>query len=113
MSAVSFVAEILTVDGEKHRLAFPIVEAIDLGLLVVVLFDPDSNTRKFGQFPNLIAVRRDGSEFWVAELPNTSSGECYYRVREASGHLVASSFHSTEAEIDALTGKLISQEFTK
>lgn len=113
MSAVSFVAEMLTVDGNKHRLAFPIVEAIDLGLLVVVLFDPDSNTSKFGQFPNLIAVRRDGSQFWVAELPNTSSGECYYSVREANGHLVANSFHSTEVVIDTLTGKLISREFMK
>jgi len=113
MSAVSFVAEILTVDGVKHRLAFPIVEVIDLGLLVVVLFDPDSNTRKFGQFPNLIAVRRDGLQFWVAELPSTSSGECYYRVREADGNLVAYSFRSMEAVIDPLTGHLISREFTK
>jgi hypothetical protein len=88
-------------------------EVIDLGLLVVVLFDPDSNTAKFGQFPNLVALRRDGSEFWVAELPSTSTGECYYRVREGGGQLLASSVRSIEVEIDPLTGKLVSREFTK
>jgi hypothetical protein len=57
MSVSSFDAEVLTIDGERHRLPFPIAAIVDLGLLVVVLYDPDSNIKEFGQFENLVAKR--------------------------------------------------------
>jgi hypothetical protein len=113
MTGISYVAEVLTIDGQRHSMPYPIEAVRDLGLLVVVLFDPGANLSKFGQFPNLVAVRRDGSVFWTAELPSSTTGECYYKVRGADDEITAYSFGSYIVQIDPLTGRILSKEFVK
>ena len=113
MSAAEFIAEVLTIDGQRHRMPFPIAEIADLGTLVVVLQDPDSNIQKFGQFANLIAVRRDGSLLWTAELPSSKTGECYYRLRIEAGRIIAYSTGSFVVEVDSQTGRITQREFVK
>ena len=60
--------------------------------LGLVLFDPDSNIRKFGQFRNLVALGRDGSLAWIAELPETTTGDHYYSLKQIDERIVANSF---------------------
>ena len=70
----------LEIDGKVLETPFPVEKAWLDGGYVIVLFDPESNMRKFGQFPNLVAYSPDGREIWKAELPTHESGDCYLRI---------------------------------
>ena len=70
---VSFIERELRIDEQVHVLEFPIDVAFEHGGLVIVLFAPDSNLKKFGQFHNVIAVDRDGLLVWEAELPTSNT----------------------------------------
>jgi len=69
------------VDGVEHSCEWPIEKVLDLGLLVVVMFDPDAEQRKSGQFRNVVACRRDGSGFWIADVRTTETGDRFTAVR--------------------------------
>jgi len=56
---------------------YPIRVAVFKEEVIVVLLEPDSYIEKFGQFRNLIGLNEEGREIWVAELPTTTSGNCY------------------------------------
>ena len=101
------------IDGRTHHLIAPAKLVIDVGLLVVVLLDPDAHIPKFGQFENIVALRRGGEECWRAELPTTTTGDCYLAARLHGDTISARSFSSYDVELDALTGRILSKEFSK
>ena len=81
--------------------------------LVLVLLDPHSNIRKFGQFRNLVALRRDGSLAWTAQLPETTTGDHYYTLKQIDERIVANSFSGFVTDIDPDTGIVINRSFVK
>jgi hypothetical protein len=104
----------IRVDEQWIELPFPAKFVLDLGLLVVALLDPDANLAKFGQFRNLLGLRRSGEIIWTAELPTSTTGDCYLAVdQDSADRLRARSFSSFDVVIDALTGAIESKEFTK
>ena len=102
----------LIIDGEKVELEFPAIDVRDLGDVVVVLLDPDSRRGKFGQFANLVAFDRQGELAWRAELPTTTSANCYYRI-QSSDPLIADSFCSYRCQLDPRSGEIVAKEFYK
>lgn len=112
MTSISFAGNTIYVDGRRVALSFPIKEAFALGKKVIVLFDPDSNLGKHGQFRNLIALTSAGEHLWTAELPTDKSSDVYYRVVSQTP-LKADSFCSFECLIDPDTGKILRKEFYK
>src|SRR3712207_312880 len=57
---VSFAGNDLTVGELSWRVDYPILQAFLLGEKVIVLYDPDTRTETFGQFPNLLALAPRG-----------------------------------------------------
>jgi hypothetical protein len=103
---------VLTVRSQPLRLPYPVhVAGVSAGR-IVVLYDPDSGLRGFGQFHNLIALDDDGGFLWEADLPTTMSGDCYYAVISWLP-LVASSTQSYRCSIDSVTGKIVEATFYK
>jgi len=109
---ISYDGNMLTADGKSYELEHRVADAIESNDRVVVLFDPDAYTAKFGQFPNLIAVSREGTKLWTAELPTTTSGDRYYRLIRGES-LRAASIYSFVCEIDPRTGRILRKEFVK
>jgi len=108
-----FVSErTLNIDGRSFNLEYPISEAFELNGRVIVLFNPDAYTEKFGQFQNLIALKETGELLWKAELPTTTSGDRYYKI-VGRLPLVVYSIYSYECEIDPATGKIKARTFFK
>jgi hypothetical protein len=67
-----------------------------------------------GPVPNLVNVLHDGSLMWVADLPNTAASECYVPVEvSATGDVIANTGNAFRVSIDAQTGKVLRQEFSK
>lgn len=102
----------LFLDGKLIDLEYPILDAHEYDDLIVVLFDPDANIRKWGQFHNLIALSKNGERLWEAERPTTETGDSYYAVTSWTP-LVALSLRSYECEIDPKTGVIIKWLFYK
>lgn len=87
---------------------------LDLGVVLIVLFDPDSFIPKVGQFRNLVAIRRTGELLWEGQLPTTTTGDCYLTVEYVDKHrLRARAFSSFVVDLDALTGLIEGKEFVK
>jgi hypothetical protein len=98
--------------NEEIPLEFPVAQAIRFRDIIILLFDPDSYTEKFGQFRNLIAVEPSGKMVWKGELPTTMSGDRYYQATFGDS-IVADSVFSYRCEIDKATGKIVRKEFYK
>lgn len=109
---VSFSGNTLFIRGKVVNNDYPISDAFQIGNNIVVLYDPDSYTEKFGQFPNLVAFTPDGTKVWTAELPTSQSGDRYYKIASKSP-LKVYSIYSHECEIDYMTGKIKHQHFYK
>lgn len=112
MIEIGYHENIISINNNDYKLEFSIKEAFLLDDKVIVLFDPDSYISKFGQFRNLIALDKFGKTIWIAELPTTSSGDCYYMVVSRSP-LIANSFQSYTCEIDPETGRIKNKIFYK
>lgn len=95
----------LIVNGHVVPTTYPVREAVVARQLLVVLFDPDSDPRGYGTFPNLVAVDTDGEPRWTAALPTNSTGDCFVTIKSAEP-LVALSWSSYECTIDPLTGAI-------
>ena len=114
MSSVGFDDRRLVIDGLEYPLEWAIEAAIDLGLLVVVMFEPEAQQLKWGQFANIAAFRRDGQPFWTAELPTSETGDRYYSLAVGDGQVLkANSVKSYRITLDPLTGRILEREFTK
>ena len=109
---VSFIERELRIDEHVHVLEFPIDEAFEHGGLVIVLFAPDSNLKKFGQFHNVIAVDRHGHMVWEAELPTSNTGDRYYKIANRDP-LTLYSTQSYDVVLDSASGRIIEKRFTK
>ena len=110
---LSFDGDSLVVGRKSFRMAHPVKDAFTVAALVIVLFDADSVTNKFGQFANLIAIDPlTGDQVWEAELPSTTTGDHYYKVA-SHDPLIAYSVQSFVCTIDATTGKITDKEFVK
>lgn len=112
MSRITFERNTLQIDGNLVTLDYDIEEAFAIDGGIIVLFDPDANLGKEGQFRNLLCLREDGRVRWVAELPTEKSTDVYYKVAKHNP-LIAYSFCSYECEIDIATGRIRSKSFTK
>jgi hypothetical protein len=110
--SVSFVDRELRIGEQVHVLEFPIDEAFECGRLVIILFSPDSNRRKFGQFHNVVAVDHDGNTVWRAELPTSSTGDRYYKIVRHDPLKVYST-QSYDVVLDSETGRILESKFTK
>jgi hypothetical protein len=113
-SEVYFSDTTLTVGNQRWQVSYPILYAFIANNRVIVLYDPDSYTEKFGQFPNLVAFSFDGEQLWKAELPTHQSGDRYYDVKYSLDvGLEASSVWSYSCKIDESNGKIKSKVFYK
>lgn len=79
---------------------------------IIILFDPDSYIKKFGQFNNIVAIDFSGNKIWTAELPTNSSGDLYLSITSRDP-LIAYSIKGFDCEIDTATGKVNAIEFIK
>ncbi|HOX03244.1 MAG TPA: hypothetical protein P5555_13325 [Candidatus Paceibacterota bacterium] len=109
---IAFSGKTIRVSGASLELEYPVADAFELEDRIIVLFNPDACTKKFGQFPNLVALRPTGERLWTAELPTTTSGDRYYKVASRNP-LVVYSIHSVECEIDIATGRIKARRFSK
>lgn len=109
---ITFSEKQIVIDGKAFDLEYTIVDAFEFNNLVVVLFDPDDYTLKFGQFANLLAINAAGKHIWTAELPTTASGDRYYKIASKQP-LIVYSVCSYECEIDCATGRIVKSTFFK
>lgn len=112
MINVSYLGNTVEIDGRCITLDYPVKEAFVMGGLVVVLFDPDANLGKRGQFRNLLALHQTGEVAWVAELPTTQASDVYCSVSSRQP-LKFYSFSSYECDIAPDSGRIISKSFFK
>jgi hypothetical protein len=109
---ITFSVKTISVSGKSLEVEFPVSDAFELEGCVIVLFNPDAYTEKFGQFPNLVALRPTGERLWTAELPTTTSGDRYYKV-SSRAPLVVYSIYWVECEIELSTGRIKARRFYK
>lgn len=109
---ITFSDNTLELNGDKFTLQYPIKEAFEVDDKIIVLFDPDSNFGKQGQFHNLIALSNNGTQIWAADLPTDKRSDVYYRIVSKTP-LKADSFCSYECVIDPQSGKIVSKIFFK
>lgn len=113
MSEIKFENNNLLTTDIKVELDYKILVAYEATEnTIIVLLDPDSNLSKFGQFNNLVALDKEGKEKWTAELPTTTSGDCYMQIVSREP-LVVDSFSSYRCQIDLETGKIEQKRFYK
>ncbi|MBY0273392.1 MAG: hypothetical protein K2X02_08340 [Alphaproteobacteria bacterium] len=112
---LSFEEKKLETTTFSKELDYPIQDVIYLAKnqTYIILFDRDSNIRKWGQFPNIICLNSKGEKIWTVELPTTDTGDSYFRMRFKNGKLIADSWKSYSCDIDVNTGKIIERIFTK
>jgi hypothetical protein len=109
---ITFAGNTILAGGRVVEVEHPVADAFQLEGRIIVLFDPDSYTERFGQFPNLAAYAPTGERLWTTELPTTISGDRYYKVASREP-LVVYSIYSFECEIDPSTGRIIARRFYK
>jgi hypothetical protein len=117
---ISFQGKSLEIDGNAIAMPWPVLDALEQGDKVFVLFDPDSylldpnykKMRKQGApaIRNLIALTKTGVILWEAEMPDPA--DYYYRI-ESRKPLVALSFSSYRCEIDLQSGRITGKQFLK
>ena len=109
---ITFSGKKISIGEKSMELEHAVADAFELEGLIVVLFNPDAYAERFGQFPNLIALRPTGERLWTAELPTTTSGDRYYKVSSRTP-LVVYSINSFECEIDPATGRIKGRHYFK
>jgi hypothetical protein len=97
-------------DGREMSLEYPIHDARVVGDRLLVLFRPES--KRSGQFRNLVAFDLHGQKLWTAELPTSSGADAYYEI-VSENPIVADSYCSYRCTIDRDTGRITSKEFHK
>lgn len=118
--SITFFDKELVIDGSVYLMPWKILDLVERGEKIFVLFDPDEylldpNYKKLRRqgFPairNLIAIDRVGNKLWEAEFPEKA--DYYYKI-VSSKPLKANSFSSYRCEIDINTGQIVKKEFYK
>jgi hypothetical protein len=88
-------------------------EAVSVGPVVAVLFDPAAVSGKVGVFPNLIGVSTDGVVVWTAAVPTSTTGDCFVGVGSAEDRFVATSWSGWRHVIEPMTGAIVDREFRR
>jgi len=114
-SNFSFEDKVITTEKFSKELDYPIKSIIYLEnkQSFIVLYNRDSNIRKWGQFPNIICLNSKGEKIWTVELPTTDTGDSYYQMEFEDGKLIADSWCSFSCEVDVNTGKIKEAIFVK
>lgn len=118
--SILFQGKELVIDGSSIQMALPILDAVQYGEKIFVLFDPNSylldpeykKMRKQGvqAIKNLIAINKAGIKLWEADFPE--SADYYYKITSTIP-LVVNSFSSYRCEINIDTGKIKTMDFYK
>jgi len=118
--SVFFQGKTLVIDGQSIQVPWSVLDAVEQGDKVFVLFDPDSYLldpnhkilRRQGApaIRNLFALTKTGEKLWEAEMPETA--DYYYRLSSVTP-LIANSISSYRCEIDSSNGTIKSKEFLK
>lgn len=67
-----------------------------------------------GRARNLAKISEVGAIIWIADLPETGSGECYLSMDlSADGIVLANTWNGYRVTLDGLTGNVLGKEFTK
>lgn len=101
------------IGGKKLDFSAPIEKLIKYHKIFLVLLNPDSNMKEWGQFKNLIGVDEQGTILWKADLPTTITGDTYHSLEIRDDKIYAYSWCSYECCIDPVTGKILNKTFTK
>ena len=109
---ITFSGKTVYLDEVQIDTDYPVSDAFRTDDKIIVLYDPDAYTEKFGQFPNLVAFNLKGEKVWTAELPTTTSGERYWRI-VSKEPLMADSKGSFSCTIDVSNGRIVKKEFYK
>ncbi|MBY0273397.1 MAG: hypothetical protein K2X02_08365 [Alphaproteobacteria bacterium] len=114
-SNFSFEGKVITTEKFSKELDYPIQSVIYLEnkQSFIVLYDMDSNIRKWGQFPNIICLNSKGEKIWTVELPTTSTGDSYCQMEFEDGKLITDSWRSYSCEVDVNIGRIINKIFFK
>ena len=102
----------LWVDGVHVVTAYPVIDAVDLGERVVVLYDPDADPRSWGTFRNLVGLDRSGSTSWIADTAETTTGDHWTKIASAVP-LRAHAWAGYLCTLDPSTGRIVDRVFTK
>ena len=109
----------LPVDGRTIHLesggvllAYPITTAVQVGDLVLVLYDPGASKQKFGVFENVVGLSLDGHTRWEAQLPSSTTGDRYVELA-VGDQIVAYSWSGFRCVLDADSGRIVSAEFLR
>tara|TARA_B100001094_G_scaffold333065_1_gene408269 strand:+ start:1231 stop:1554 length:324 start_codon:yes stop_codon:yes gene_type:complete len=104
----------IEIGNNIFTLEYDVKHAIQVHNIIYILFNPDCNTKKFGQFKNLIAISQDAKRIWQADLPTNMSGDCYYDIEfDLDQSLLAYSIKSYTCYIDKKNGRILNKVFTK
>lgn len=114
-SNFSFEGKVITTEKFSKELDYPIqsVVCLENEQSFIVLYDMDSNIRKWGQFPNIICLNSKGEKIWIVELPTTDTGDSYCQMEFKNNELWAYSNCSYICKINPENGKIIEKIFTK
>jgi len=114
-SNFSFEGKVITTEKFSKELDYPIQSIVYLENKqnFIVLYDRDSNIRKWGQFPNIVCLNNKGEKIWTVELPTTDTGDSYFRMQFKEGKLFGDAWGSFVCEIDVNTGKIVNKVFFK
>jgi hypothetical protein len=103
----------ITINGKNIKLDLPIYHLAAKQDKIIILIDPEYNTKRWGQLPNLLCYNDKGTYLWTAELPTTDTGDCYYLFKIKNDYIEAYSWESFTCYISIETGKIFEKIFTK
>ena len=112
MTILAYKNNTLSIDKRIITLDHDIKSAYLESDKIIVLYNPDSNLSKFGQFRNLFAIDLNGSTLWIAKLPTHNTGDCYCKIL-SKNPLTVLSFYSVECRINMDNGEIESATFIK
>jgi len=108
MPAISFDDHLLFINSTSFEQPYPILKAELLEGRALILFRPES--KRCGQFHNLVCLSAEGQLLWTAELPVARSTECYVNF-VASTPIVAQSFVGFTCRIDFESGRILQKAY--
>ncbi|WP_374008771.1 hypothetical protein [Leifsonia sp. LS-T14] len=109
-------ALIIGVPGTSKRVIRPdgmiVIEAdpVGDGTGAFVLLEPPKAT---GRTSNLVRVDSDGLVIWRAQLPEGEPTDSFVEFGESSGDVLASTWSGRHLVIDAASGQVLRDRFTK
>lgn len=111
---IEFIDHSIIWNGRNIDLTFPIKDAFVVGETIIVLFKQDAADLE-KPFQNLIALDSNGSQMWIAALPEVQIegiADAYLQIVSREP-LIVYTWSGYNCTIDIKTGKILKQQFTK